>query len=107
MRNDKIDTRSGRNCTAPAERTPGNAWQPLDQRLEQQQPRGIITRSGSGMGSRFSSTAFTTVKMALFGPMPSASTSMATVPEERPKSIAKVLPEELHSDSFTTLLSAP
>jgi hypothetical protein len=38
----------------------------------------IITRLGSSMGNGFSNTAFTTVKMALFGPMPNASASMAT-----------------------------
>jgi hypothetical protein len=35
-------------------------------------------RSGSGYGSGFSKTAFTTVKMAVLAPMPSASVRTAT-----------------------------
>ena len=38
----------------------------------------IISRSGSGYASGRSSTPFTTLKMAVFAPMPSASASIAT-----------------------------
>ena len=39
----------------------------------------LTMRSGFGKGSGFSSTASTTLNMAVFAPMPSASTPTATI----------------------------
>ena len=58
-------------------------------------------RSGVGIGSGFSSTAFTTVKMAVLAPMPSASAETAAMREagalaEQVQRVLDVIPEIAH-----------
>ena len=60
----------------------------------------MTARSGSAHGSGRSSTAFTTLKIAAFAPMPSASVSTATAAKpgwraERARAEAEILPESL------------